>query len=86
MPLTLSSVPPGPRTLARRVFQGRPAFQIRPAGGRRRSRAKLAVHPFTDASAMPDGSATAHLYRPKLVTIFGEGYGFEKFRKDFLAG
>src|SRR5271154_2579458 len=35
---------------------------------------------------MPDGSATAHLYRPKLVTTFGEGYGPSKFRKDVLAG
>src|SRR5215468_5220275 len=35
---------------------------------------------------MPDGSATAHLYRPKLVTTFGEGYDFAKFRKDLLAG
>ena len=24
---------------------------------------------------MPDGSATAHLYRPKLATILREGYG-----------
>lgn len=35
---------------------------------------------------MPDGSATAHLYRPKLATILQEGYGFEKFRSDLLAG
>lgn len=35
---------------------------------------------------MPDGSATAHLYRPKLVTLFTEGYGFRKFRSDVLAG
>ena len=35
---------------------------------------------------MPNGSATAHLFRPKLITILGEGYGFEKFRKDFVAG
>ncbi|HWY62911.1 MAG TPA: SulP family inorganic anion transporter [Rhizomicrobium sp.] len=34
---------------------------------------------------MPDGSATAHLYRPKLVTILREGYGPDKFRKDVLA-
>ncbi len=34
---------------------------------------------------MPDGSATAHLYRPKLVTIFAEGYGIDKFRKDATA-
>lgn len=35
---------------------------------------------------MPDGSATAHLYRPKLATLFSEGYGWDKFRKDILAG
>jgi sulfate permease, SulP family len=35
---------------------------------------------------MPDGSSTAHLYRPKLVTILGEGYGLAAFRQDALAG
>jgi SulP family sulfate permease len=35
---------------------------------------------------MPDGSATAHLYRPKLATIFQEGYGGGYFRSDALAG
>jgi len=34
---------------------------------------------------MPDGSATAHLYQPKLATILREGYGVEAFRKDALA-
>ena len=34
---------------------------------------------------MPDGSATAHLYRPKLITTFSEGYSFGNFRKDLLA-
>jgi SulP family sulfate permease len=34
---------------------------------------------------MPDGTATAHLYRPKLITTFSEGYTLDKFRKDFLA-
>ena len=34
---------------------------------------------------MPDGSATAHLYRPKLFTTLGEGYDLAKFRKDVLA-
>ena len=24
---------------------------------------------------MPDGSSTAHLFRPKLVTVKAEGYG-----------
>ena len=35
---------------------------------------------------MPDGSATAHLYRPKLATILQEGYGGNQFRSDALAG
>src|SRR6476469_9169908 len=35
---------------------------------------------------MPDGSATAHVYRPKLVSVFAEGYGLEAFRKDVTAG
>jgi SulP family sulfate permease len=35
---------------------------------------------------MPDGSATAHLYRPKIVTTVHEGYGPGDFRKDLLAG
>jgi SulP family sulfate permease len=35
---------------------------------------------------MPDGTATAHLYRPKLITTFGEGYDPEKLRRDALAG
>src|SRR5579871_2813465 len=34
---------------------------------------------------MPDGSASTHLYRPKLATTLQEGYGAEKFRKDLLA-
>lgn len=34
---------------------------------------------------MPDGSATAHLYRPKLVTLLAEGYSFEAFRSDVAA-
>ena len=34
---------------------------------------------------MPDGSATAHLYRPKLATVVAEGYGFDAFRKDSVA-
>jgi SulP family sulfate permease len=34
---------------------------------------------------MPDGTATAHLFRPKLLTTFGEGYGAEAFRKDVVA-
>ncbi len=34
---------------------------------------------------MPDGSATAHLYRPKLLTILREGYSFDHFQRDVLA-
>jgi SulP family sulfate permease len=34
---------------------------------------------------MPDGSSTAHLYRPKLVTALGEGYGIAAFRADLMA-
>src|SRR6187397_176153 len=35
---------------------------------------------------MPDGSATEHVYRPKLVNVFAEGYNLEAFRKDVTAG
>lgn len=35
---------------------------------------------------MPNGMATAHLYRPKLFTTLREGYGLDQFRKDLLAG
>jgi SulP family sulfate permease len=34
---------------------------------------------------MPDGSATAHWYRPKLATVLTEGYSFVSFRKDVMA-
>lgn len=34
---------------------------------------------------MSNGAATAHLYRPKILMIFQEGYGFADFRKDLLA-
>ena len=34
---------------------------------------------------MPDGRATAHLFRPKLVTILTEGYNLDAFRKDVIA-
>jgi SulP family sulfate permease len=35
---------------------------------------------------MPDGTATTHLFRPKLVTMLGEGgYGGDALRKDALA-
>src|SRR3954469_4313873 len=35
---------------------------------------------------MPDGTSTAHLYRPKLLTILGEGYGLDHLRRDAVAG
>jgi SulP family sulfate permease len=34
---------------------------------------------------MPDGSATAHTYRPKLATVLTEGYGLEAVRRDVIA-
>ena len=35
---------------------------------------------------MPDGSATAHLYFPKLATVLTEGFGLGALRKDIFAG
>lgn len=35
---------------------------------------------------MPDGRSTAHLYRPKLVTVLKEGYGLQDLRHDAAAG
>jgi SulP family sulfate permease len=35
---------------------------------------------------MPDGSATAHTYRPKLVSVLIDGYSLDWFRKDVIAG
>lgn len=35
---------------------------------------------------MPDGTAAAHRYWPKLATTFAEGYGFDKLRADAVAG
>lgn len=34
---------------------------------------------------MRDGSATAHIYRPKIVTVLAEGYNLGCFRRDMLA-
>jgi SulP family sulfate permease len=34
---------------------------------------------------MPDGTATAHLYRPKLATVLREGYGLDALRGDLVA-
>lgn len=35
---------------------------------------------------MPDGSATAHLFRPKLITVTAEGYGLASLHRDAIAG
>ncbi|SOR28633.1 protein of unknown function [Methylorubrum extorquens] len=35
---------------------------------------------------MPNGAATAHLYKPKLVTVLAEGYGVAVLRRDVMAG
>ncbi|MGZ6040530.1 MAG: SulP family inorganic anion transporter [Phenylobacterium sp.] len=35
---------------------------------------------------MPDGSTTAHLYRPKLLTTLREGYSLDALRHDVVAG
>lgn len=35
---------------------------------------------------MPDGSASAHLFRPKILTVKAEGYGAAAFRRDVIAG
>lgn len=34
---------------------------------------------------MPNGAATAHLIRPKLITILSEGYDLDAFRHDLIA-
>jgi sulfate permease, SulP family len=34
---------------------------------------------------MPDGSATSHLYQPKLVSVLREGYSLHTLRRDALA-
>src|SRR4249920_47363 len=34
---------------------------------------------------MPDGTSTAHLYQPKLITTLMEGYDAAAFRKDVVA-
>jgi SulP family sulfate permease len=35
---------------------------------------------------MPDGAATAHLIKPKLITTFKEGYDLGRLRRDAIAG
>ncbi len=34
---------------------------------------------------MPDGSATAHFFRPKLYTVLSDGYGMDSLRRDSIA-
>ncbi len=34
---------------------------------------------------MPDGTSTAHTYRPKILTVLREGYGFDLLRDDAIA-
>src|ERR1700712_4941121 len=34
---------------------------------------------------MPDGSASAHIYRPKIATVLAEGYNLDCFRRDIFA-
>ncbi len=34
---------------------------------------------------MPNGAATAHILRPKLITVLNEGYGVDTFRHDLVA-
>src|SRR5690606_8129917 len=35
---------------------------------------------------MPDGSATAHIFRPKILTVKAEGYRLSTFSSDVIAG
>jgi sulfate permease, SulP family len=35
---------------------------------------------------MPDGSSSAHLYRPKLLTTIGESYRLADLQRDATAG
>jgi hypothetical protein len=34
---------------------------------------------------MPDGASTTHLYRPKLMTVLEEGYGWSRLIAAILA-
>ncbi len=47
---------------------------------------KAKVAGLHHGQAMPDGTATRHLYRPKLATILAEGYGLADLRADAMAG
>lgn len=44
------------------------------------------VLPRAYGGQMPDGTATAHRYWPKLATTLIEGYGFDTLRRDAMAG
>lgn len=53
------------------------------------SASKLAVDDAGGASTlwrMPDGATTAHLLQPKLIALIKEGYDFDRFRRDAIAG
>jgi SulP family sulfate permease len=41
---------------------------------------------FTSPAPAAQGSSRWALFVPKLITVFGEGYGPTKFRHDFIAG
>jgi len=34
---------------------------------------------------MPDGTASVHLFKPKIATVWHEGYGLADFRHDVIA-
>jgi len=46
----------------------------------------VAGRPEVQRLAMPDGTATAHRYWPKLATTLAEGYGLDLLRRDAMAG
>jgi len=48
--------------------------------------ARLVMGVLVSDRTMPDGSATAHLFRPKLLTLTAEGYHLASLRKDAIAG
>jgi sulfate permease, SulP family len=45
-----------------------------------------ALHWEGVAYEMPHGTATTHLYQPKLATVLREGYGLGELRRDAVAG
>ena len=48
--------------------------------------ARLVMGVLVSDRTMPDGSATAHLFGPKLLTLTAEGYHLASLRKDAIAG